>query len=167
MKNKPLPESFAQENLDALAQQQVTYNTLALQADRDQGFIDYCKNRGFTAEKIKGGKSDYGEIDDFKEIVLEPNTGYMLSFSETDIGAQKAHVIALYRTVSNGPLQRRDQNIGQMKVSNEAKLLDQYNKVMKGHWDENEKQYQQAKHNDSVKITLPAYRRWALYKVTR
>jgi hypothetical protein len=91
----------------------------------------------------------------------------MLSFSETDIGAQKAHVIALYRTESNGPLQIRDQNIGQMEVSNEAKLLEKYNGVMKGHWHEYKEQYQQASKNSRLKVTLPDYRRWALYKVTR
>ena len=95
-KDEPLPTSFAEENLDALAQQQEAYLELAGQSDGDKGFINYCKTRGIIAEQIRSGKADHGEIEGFDGIVLEPDTGYILSFSETDIRAQKAHVIALY-----------------------------------------------------------------------
>lgn len=167
-KDKPLPASFAEEKLEALAEQQLTYFRLAEKASGDTGFIDYCRSRGFAAKKIESGKADYGEIEDFEKVILESNTGYILSFSETDIGARKAHVIALYRNVSTGQsaVEIRDQNIGQMEVSNEAELLAEYQKVMAGHYAEYKQEYDEAKKNSSVKVTRPHYRRWVLYKVT-
>ncbi len=172
-------KAFSQENLNQLVQQQLAYREMALQVStdpssrRDAGFTQYCQTRGFAVTRSRWGRIyDSGELDNFavdeetsQPVKLDRNTGYMLSFSENDIGSQSAHVIALYQTENT--IEIRDQNIGQFAVPDMAGLNQRYYQVMKDHWTVLNQQRAEVRRGGRESVSLPQYRTWSLYKLTR
>ncbi len=162
---RPLPRTFAEEDLEELAREQKKYYGIAMSMSGDKGFIAYSASEGLQAKQV-GSDSVHssGEIDELENMALENHTGYVLSFSETNIGSQSGHVIALFREGSN--IQVRDQNVGQMNVSDMGTLKARYEKMMEQVWKEYYEQRDLVRTGKQSHITVPGYRNWQLFSMT-
>lgn len=162
---RPLPRTFEEEALSELAREQKKYYEMAMRMSGNEGFIAYSESQGFQAKQV-GSDSVHssGEIDDLEKMALENHTGYVLSFSETNIGSQSGHVIALFREGSN--IQVRDQNVGQMNVSDMGTLKARYEKMMAQVWKEYYEQRDEVRTGKKKYITVPGYRNWQLFSMT-
>lgn len=144
--------------LKRLVQAHMEYRGKAIKSRR--GMDEYMETKGLRRSRVPEGDDEYvegwidmktGQIGEMDYVELDEGGMYMIDFGDRG-GEGIGHTIGLY---SNGEqIVVRDQNIGQQILGGMEELAVKYSKVFAAI----------AKERESD-LSIPLYRKWALYKV--